>query len=61
MWVTEFGMLNFTKELQFRKASYSILVTEFGMVRLAKELQFSEAPMWVNLSEIVKYIKELQF
>ena len=54
-------MVNFTKELQFRKASYPILVTKFGMVRLAKELQFSEAPMWVNLSEIVKYIKELQF
>ena len=39
MWVTEFGMVNFTKELQFRKASYPILVTEFGMVRFTRELQ----------------------
>ena len=38
MWVTEFGMVKFAKELQPKKAPSPMWVTEFGMVKLTKEL-----------------------
>ena len=43
MWVTEFGMVNSTKELQPQKASFPMYVTESGMVNLAKVSQSSKA------------------
>ena len=35
MWVTEFGMVKFAKELQLAKAPSPMWVTEFGMVSFA--------------------------
>ena len=43
MWVTESGMVKFTKELQSAKANAPMWVTEFGMVKLAKALQPAKA------------------
>ena len=39
MWVTEFGIVKFAKELQPRKIPTPMCVTEFGIVKFAKELQ----------------------
>ena len=43
MWVTESGMVKFSKELQPLQAPSAMWVTEFGMVKLAKELQKAKA------------------
>ena len=40
MWVTEFGMVKFPKEVQPSKAPLPMWVTEFGIVKFAKELQY---------------------
>ena len=39
MWVTEFGMIKSTKQLQLANAQLSMWVTEFGMVKFAKAMQ----------------------
>ena len=40
MWVTEFGMVKFAKEVQWAKGLSPMCVTEFGIVKFAKELQY---------------------
>ena len=62
MWVTELGMVKFTKAVQLPKAKFPMWVTEFGMVKLSKELQYRKAasPMWVTESEMVKFTKAVQ-
>ena len=39
MWVTDSGMVKFTKELQPQNAPLPMRVTEFGIVTFPKELQ----------------------
>ena len=55
MWVTEFGMVKFAKEVQLAKAPSPMWVTEFGMVKLTKEPQNAKAqfPMCVTESGMV--------
>ena len=43
MWVTESGMVKFTKELQPVNALFPMLVTELGMVKFAKAKQSLKA------------------
>ena len=43
MWVREFEIIKFAKELQPSKAPNPMCVTEFRMVKFAKELQPSKA------------------
>ena len=39
MWVTEFGMVKFTKEPHHPKAASPMWITESGMVNSTKEQQ----------------------
>ena len=43
MWVIDFAMVKFFKELQFLKAPPPMWVTESGMVKFTKELQPAKA------------------
>ena len=40
MWITEFGIAKFTKELQQAKANLPMWITDSGIVKFDKELQF---------------------
>ena len=62
MWITEFGMVKFAKQLQYAKAPSAMRVTESEMVKLTKERQPLKVlcPMWMTEFGMVKFVRELQ-